>query len=337
MILITGAAGYIGSHTCVELLNKGYDIVAFDDLSNSSVEAIRRVEKITGKSIRFYEADMLDQAAMDKIFAENAIDAVIHFAGLKAVGESVHQPLRYYRTNVQGTLNLLDAMEKAGVRRMIFSSSATVYGSKNPSPYQEDMPTARCASPYGQTKVTIENILEDLSTSDPRWSISLLRYFNPVGAHESGLIGEDPTGVPANLCPFIAQVAVGRRAELVVHGNDYNTPDGTNQRDYIHVVDLALGHVAALERAMHHTGVEIFNLGSGIPISVLEFVDAFSKACEKDIPYTIGPRRAGDLDAFYADSSRAEKVLGWKAQLDILRMCADTWRWQQMNPDGYGA
>jgi UDP-glucose 4-epimerase len=332
-ILITGGAGYIGSHTAVELLEGGADIVAVDNFANSCAESLRRVEKITGKSVKFYRADIRDEAAMDKIFAENDIGGVIHFAGLKAVGESVSAPLEYYGNNVGGTLVLLRAMKKAGVKKLIFSSSATVYGDPERLPIDEDC-RLQTTNPYGSTKLFIEYILKDLYVSDNEWNITLLRYFNPVGAHKSGLIGEDPKGVPNNLTPYIARVASGKLERINVFGNDYATPDGTGVRDYIHVADLAAGHALALQK-MNGAGVHIFNLGTGNGYSVLQVIAAFEKACGKKLPYKICARRPGDIAACYAKADKAEKELGFKAKYSIDDMCASLWKWQSMNPDGY--
>lgn len=334
-VLLAGGAGYIGSHTAVELLNAGYQVVIVDDYSNSSPEAVHRIEKITGKRVISYEADVKNKEKMRYIFSENHIDCVIHFAGLKAVGESVRLPLKYYRNNIDTTLTLLECMEEAGVNQFVFSSSATVYGEENEPPYVETMHRGRCSNPYGWTKVMMEQILEDAAKANPELSVILLRYFNPIGAHESGLIGEDPQGIPNNLMPFIAQVAVGRRDHLTVFGGDYPTPDGTCLRDYIHVMDLANGHVKAVEYAAEHKGVEIFNLGTGTPYSVLDIIYAFEKATEVKVKYEIGPRRAGDLPKFWADSTKAQKVLGWHAERTLEDMCRDTWNWQSKNPDGY--
>lgn len=334
-VLLAGGAGYIGSHTAVELLNAGHQVVIVDDYSNSSPEAVHRVEKITGKSINSYEADVKDKEKMRHIFSENHIDCVIHFAGLKAVGESVRLPLKYYRNNIDTTLTLLECMEEAGVNQFVFSSSATVYGEENEPPYVETMHRGRCSNPYGWTKVMMEQILEDAAKANPKLSVILLRYFNPIGAHESGLIGEDPQGIPNNLMPYIAQVAVGRRDHLTVFGGDYPTPDGTCLRDYIHVMDLANGHVKAVEYAANHKGVEVFNLGTGTPYSVLDIIHAFEKATGVKVKYEIGPRRAGDLPKFWADSTKAQKVLGWHAERTLEDMCRDTWNWQSKNPEGY--
>lgn len=334
-ILVTGGAGYIGSHTCIELLENGFGVVVIDNLCNSEEEALKRVEKITGKKLKFYEGDICDAQILKKIFSENKIDAVIHFAGLKAVGESVSIPLRYYQNNIGGTLTLCEAMKDANVKNMIFSSSATVYGDPASVPVRENFPVS-ATNPYGQTKVMIERILQDVFVSDNSWSITLLRYFNPIGAHESGLIGENPRGIPNNLMPYITQIATGKLKRLRVFGNDYPTPDGTGVRDYIHVVDLAKGHVAAIKGA-GESGVHIYNLGTGKGYSVLDVVKAFEKASGIEIPYDIFPRRPGDIAEVYADSSKAQKELGWKAQFGIEQMCADSWRWQSKNPDGYAS
>lgn len=333
-VLVTGGAGYIGSHTVLCLLEEGHNVVVLDNLVNSDVESLRRVEKLTGKGINFREVDLLDAEAVDGVFAEDCIDAVIHFAGLKAVGESVEKPLQYYRNNVVGTLNLLDSMENAGVRQLVFSSSATVYGASEDMPLVEKSPLD-ATNPYGRTKEQIEDILSDLSASDERWSIALLRYFNPVGAHESGRIGEDPQGIPNNLLPFIAQVAVGRREKVMVFGDDYPTADGTGVRDYIHVMDLAAGHLSALDYIARRTGAFRWNLGTGRGSSVLEVIHAFSEAAGRPIPYEIGPRRPGDAAVSYADPSAALADLGWSAHRSLAQMCADHWGWQSRNPDGY--
>ena len=336
-ILATGGAGYIGSHTCAALLEKDYDVVAVDNLYNSSEEAIRRVRQITGKELRFYNADVCDAKQLDDVFeAEPGIDAVMHFAGYKAVGESVAKPLEYYSNNLNSTMILADVMRKHGCKNIIFSSSATVYGENVVNPLTEEMPKGRCSNPYGWTKWMIEQILTDLHTSDPEWNVVLLRYFNPIGAHPSGLIGEDPKGIPNNLLPYVAQVAVGKLQELGVFGDDYDTPDGTGVRDYVHVMDLAYGHVAALKRIRENCGVDIYNLGTGRGSSVLEVVRSFEKACGKSIPYSIRPRRPGDIDANWCDPSKAEKELGWKAEYNLDDMCRDAWNWQSRNPDGYG-
>lgn len=334
-ILVTGGAGYIGSHTTVELLQNGYDVIVLDNLVNSSATAIKRVEKITGKSTIFYEADIRDEQMLDKLFEKHNIDAVIHFAGLKAVGESVNKPLEYYDANVVGSLKLIEAMQCHGVKKLIFSSSATVYGSA-PYPYEETMQTGvGITNPYGQTKHMIEEIMRDAAASDTGSEFVALRYFNPVGAHKSGLIGEDPKGVPNNLMPFIAQVASGKRDKLSIFGNDYDTPDGTCRRDYIHVVDLAKGHLAALRHL--GKGFDMINLGSGNSTSVLELVSAFENTAGQKIPYVFAPRRAGDLPEFYANTKKAEHILDWKTEKTIEDMCLDTWRWQSQNPDGFRA
>lgn len=335
-ILVTGGAGYIGSHTCVELLNQGQEVVVVDNLCNSSEESLNRVKQITGKDVTFYKADLLDKDAMEEIFSKETIDAVIHFAGLKAVGESVAKPLEYYHNNITGTLVLCDVMRNHGVKKIIFSSSATVYGDPAFVPITEDCPKGAITNPYGQTKSMLEQILTDLHTADPEWSVILLRYFNPVGAHKSGLIGEDPAGIPNNLTPYITQVAVGKLKEVGVFGNDYDTPDGTGVRDYIHVVDLAIGHVKAVDKlAQSEPDVRIYNLGTGKGFSVLQMIEAFSKACGKQIPYVIKPRRPGDIAECYADAALAKKELGWEAERGIDEMCEDSWRWQSANPDGY--
>lgn len=333
-ILVTGGAGYIGSHTCVELLNNGYEIAVLDNLDNSSEKSLERVKEICGKDFKFYKADLLDYEACDKIFDENDFDAVIHFAGLKAVGESVRMPLRYYHNNITGTLNLLDIMNKHNVKKIVFSSSATVYGDPHTVPIKEDFPLS-CTNPYGQTKLDIEYILKDLSVSDPEWGIVLLRYFNPVGAHKSGMIGEDPNGIPNNLMPYISQVAIGKLECLSVFGDDYNTKDGTGVRDYIHVVDLANGHLRALEKIKDEDGVHIYNLGTGTGYSVLDMVKAFSKACGKEIKYKIAPRRPGDIASCYADPTKAREEIGFKTVYTLEDMCLDTWNWQQKNPNGF--
>ena len=334
-ILVTGGAGYIGSHTCVELQNAGYDVVVLDNLSNSSAKSLDRVKTITGKDVKFYKGDILDRDILNKIFENEQIDSCINFAGLKAVGESVQQPLKYYRNNIDTTLTLLECMQEAGVKQFVFSSSATVYGEENAIPYIETMKRGSCSNPYGWTKVMMEEILEDTAKADPELTVVLLRYFNPIGAHESGRIGEDPQGIPNNLMPYIAQVAVGRRDHLTIFGNDYPTPDGTCRRDYIHVMDLADGHVKAVEYAAQHKGVEVFNLGTGTPYSVLEIVHAFENATGVAIKHEFGARRAGDLPEFWANADKAAKALGWKAERDLTAMCRDTWRWQSGNPEGY--
>lgn len=334
-ILITGGSGYIGSHTCVELLNAGYEIIVVDNLANSHIESLRRVREITGKDFKFYQIDLIDQEQLDKIvFAQNEIDAVIHFAGLKAVGESVQMPLRYYDNNITGTLALCKVMEKYGVKKLVFSSSATVYGLQELVPISEELPLS-ATNPYGRTKLMIEEILRDLYKSDSGWSIALLRYFNPVGAHKSGRIGEDPNGVPNNLMPYITQVAVGRLKKLQIYGNDYPTPDGTGVRDYIHAVDLAQGHLKALDKVKATAGVEAYNLGTGRGYSVLEMVAAFENVTGKRIPYQIVGRRPGDIGVCYADPRKAERELGWTARMGIEEMCRDAWRWQTHNPNGY--
>ncbi|MCI9389656.1 MAG: UDP-glucose 4-epimerase GalE [Lachnospiraceae bacterium] len=335
-IFVTGGAGYIGSHTCVELLNAGYEIVVMDNLCNSSPRALEAVEEITGKKVKFYEADMLDREAMEEIFRKESIDAVIHFAGLKAVGESVQKPLEYYHNNLTGTLILCDVMRGHGVKDIVFSSSATVYGDPAFVPITEECPKGQITNPYGQTKSMLEQILIDMHVSDPQWNVVLLRYFNPIGAHSSGKIGEDPKGIPNNLVPYIAQVAVGKLEKLGVFGDDYDTSDGTGVRDYIHVVDLAVGHVKAVEKLKKKEGVSIYNLGTGKGYSVLEVLHAYEKACGKTLPYEIKPRRAGDIAACYADPTKAGKELGWSASRGIEEMCADSWRWQSNNPDGFG-
>ena len=336
-ILVTGGAGFIGSHTCVELLNAGYDVVIADNLYNASEKAVDRVKQITGKDLKFYKADIRDKEAMNEIFEKEEIESVIHFAGLKAVGESVVKPLEYYENNIAGTLVLCDVMRNHGVKNIIFSSSATVYGDPAFIPITEECPKGTCTNPYGWTKWMLEQILTDLHTADPEWNVVLLRYFNPIGAHESGLIGEDPKGIPNNLMPYISQVAVGKLEKLGVFGDDYDTPDGTGVRDYIHVVDLAKGHVKAIDYIFSNPGLDVINLGTGVGYSVLDMVKAFGKACGKEIPYEIKPRRAGDIAMCYADPAKAAKVLGWKAEKGLDEMCADTWRWQSQNPNGYEA
>ena len=333
-LLVTGGSGYIGSHTCVELLEAGYDLVVVDNLSNSQREALQRVERITGRPVVFFQADVRDREGLREILTAHPVEAVVHFAGLKAVGESVDDPLRYYDNNVAGTLSLCEAMSAVGVKRIVFSSSATVYGDPHTVPIREDFPTG-AANPYGRSKLMVEGILVDLAASDPGWRIALLRYFNPVGAHESGLIGEDPGGTPNNLMPFIAQVAVGRRPNLRVFGGDYPTPDGTGVRDYIHVVDLARGHLAALRYLQGNPGTVTVNLGTGHGCSVLEMIEAFKRASGCDVPYEIVGRRPGDVARCYADASLAQRLLGWRAERDIEAMCADTWHWQSENPQGY--
>lgn len=334
-ILITGGAGYIGSHTVVELQNAGYDVVVMDNLSNSSRESLVRVEKITGKPVPFYEADILDREATEEIFTKENIDAVIHFAGLKAVGESVKKPWEYYNNNITGTLVLLDVMKKHNVKNIIFSSSATVYGTPAQVPVTEETPKGTCTNPYGWTKSMLEQILSDVQRADEEWNVILLRYFNPIGAHKSGTIGENPNGIPNNLMPYITQVAVGKLKELGVFGDDYPTEDGTCIRDYIHVLDLAAGHVKALKKIEEKAGLCIYNLGTGNGYSVLEVIQNFEEATGKKVPYSIKPRRAGDIAVNYADAKKAYEELGWKAQYGIREMCADSWKWQSMNPNGY--
>lgn len=334
-ILVTGGAGFIGSHTCVELINAGYDVVVVDNLSNSCEESLERVKKITGKDVKFYEADIVDREAMNNIFDNESVDAVIHFAGLKAVGESVVKPLEYYYNNITGTLVLCDVMRNHGVKNIVFSSSATVYGDPAFIPITEECPKGACTNPYGWTKSMLEQILTDLHTADPEWNVILLRYFNPIGAHKSGLIGEDPKGIPNNLVPYVTQVAIGKLECLGVFGDDYDTHDGTGVRDYIHVVDLAIGHVKAIEKLKDKEGVSIYNLGTGKGYSVLDIVHAFEKACGREIKYAIKPRRAGDIATCYSDATKAYKELGWKAERDLDEMCEDSWRWQSMNPNGY--
>lgn len=335
-ILLAGGAGYIGSHTAVELLNAGYDVVVADNYSNSCPESIKRVEKITGKSVKLYELDIKDNAKLAEVFKENKIDAVIHFAGLKAVGESVQKPVMYYRNNIDTTLALLETMEQFGVKKIIFSSSATVYGEANPVPYFETMPRGACTNPYGWTKSMMEQIFEDAAKADKELSVILLRYFNPIGAHESGMIGEDPQGIPNNLMPYVSQVAVGKRECLTIFGNDYPTADGTCTRDYIHVVDLAKGHVKAIDYILKNDKCcEIFNLGTGTPYSVIEIVDTFEKVNNIKVNHVYGPRRAGDLAECYANADKALKVLGWKTEKSLEDMCRDSWNWQKNNPNGY--
>ena len=335
-ILVTGGAGFIGSHTCVELLNAGYEVVVVDNLYNASEKALERVEQITGKKVTFYEADILDRDAMNAIFDKEQIESVIHFAGYKAVGESVRKPIEYYYNNITGTLILCDVMRKHNVKNIVFSSSATVYGDPAFIPITEECPKGKITNPYGQTKGMLEQVLTDIFVSDPEWRVVLLRYFNPIGAHKSGLIGEDPKGIPNNLVPYVAQVAIGKLKCLGVFGKDYDTHDGTGVRDYIHVVDLAKGHVAAIQKVEKtEPGVLIYNLGTGKGYSVLDVVHAFEKACGKEIPYEIKPRRAGDIATCYADPTKAKKELGWVAEYGIEEMCEDSWRWQTMNPNGY--
>lgn len=335
-ILVTGGAGFIGSHTCVELLNAGYEIVVVDNYYNANPKSLERVKELTGKDFKSYECDIRDSEGMDKIFKENKIDAVIHFAGLKAVGESCQKPIEYYDNNIGGTLKLCDVMRNNGCKNIVFSSSATVYGMKNVSPLKETMKTGGTTNPYGTTKYMIEIILEDIYKSDNDWNVTLLRYFNPIGAHESGRIGENPSGIPNNLMPYITQVAIGKRPFLSVYGNDYDTPDGTCIRDYIHVVDLADGHVKAVNNILDgKKGVQIFNLGTGKGYSVLDIVKAFSKAYGKELPYKIAPRRPGDLAVCFSDPTKAKEVLGWEAKRGIDDMCRDSWNWQSNNPNGY--
>ncbi len=336
-ILLTGGAGFIATHTIIELVGAGHDVVVVDNYVNSQPEAIRRVEEIVGKPIKVYEADVCDKPAMEHVFAENTFDAVIHFAGLKAVGESVGIPLRYYRNNLDSTITLCEVMAAHGCKKIVFSSSATVYGDPDEVPLREDMFCKGCTNPYGWTKYMIEKILQGVVVSDPEWSVVLLRYFNPIGAHESGRIGEDPSGIPNNLMPYITKVAAGQLEKLTVFGNDYDTPDGTCLRDYIHVVDLAKGHVAACDYAGKHNGCEIFNLGTGVGYSVLDIVHAFRRVNDIDLPYVIGPRRAGDATACYADPTKAREVLGWQAEKNLDDMCRDAWNWQKNNPKGYNA
>ncbi len=335
-ILVTGGAGYIGSHTVVQLLRDGYDVVIVDNFSNSKPESLKRIEEIAGKTVKFYEIDLLDPVGLEKVFEENTLEAVIHFAGLKAVGESVSIPMKYYHNNITGTLVLCELMKKYNVKKMVFSSSATVYGMNNVSPLTEDLPLST-TNPYGSTKLMIEQILRDLYVSDNSFSIALLRYFNPIGAHESGRIGEDPNGIPNNLMPYITQVAIGKREKLSVYGNDYDTHDGTGVRDYIHVEDLASGHLKALVKVMMSEGVDAYNLGTGTGYSVLDVVNNFEKATGVTVPYEITVRRPGDIGTCYADSSKALTELGWKAEKNLEDMCRDSWRWQSHNPNGFEA
>ncbi len=334
VILITGGAGYIGSHTCVELLDAGYEVIVVDNLSNSKHESIYRVQEITGKSVEFHNINILDKQSLKKVFEENQIEAVIHFAGLKAVGESVKMPIKYYYNNITGTLILCELMKKYKVKKIVFSSSATVYGPNNKSPLTEDLPVD-ATNPYGWTKLIIEQILNDIYISDKEWSISILRYFNPIGAHESGKIGEDPNGIPNNLMPYITQVAIGKREKLYIYGNDYPTHDGTGVRDYIHVVDLAKGHLKALENTLKTKGIDVYNLGTGKGYSVLDVVKTFEKINDVKIPYEFTDRRPGDIAICYADPTKAFNKLGWKAEKNLEDMCRDAWRWQKNNPDGY--
>ncbi|CZQ90728.1 nucleotide sugar epimerase [Trichococcus palustris] len=333
-VLVTGGAGYIGSHTVVEMLNAGYEVVIVDNYSNSKPEVLNRIQTITGKTPTFYEVDVLDKESLDAVFEKEAIDSVIHFAGFKAVGESVSKPIEYYHNNITSSLVLCDVMRNHGVKKIVFSSSATVYGMNNVSPLTEDLPTS-ATNPYGYTKVMIEQILQDVAVSDAEWSIALLRYFNPIGAHASGLIGEDPTGIPNNLMPYITQVAVGKLPRLSVFGNDYDTPDGTGVRDYIHVVDLAQGHIKALEKVQDTNGVGIYNLGTGTGYSVLDLVHNFEEANGVEIPYVIVDRRPGDVATCYADATKAREELGWTAKNTLADMCRDSWNWQKNNPNGY--
>lgn len=335
-ILVTGGAGYIGSHTCIELLNHGYEIIVVDNFSNSKPESLNRVKTITGMDFKIYPIDMLDKVKLNQVFTENEIEAVIHFAGLKAVGESVQQPLRYYHNNITSTLILCEIMQYKGVKNLVFSSSATVYGMPERVPISEDFPLSS-TNPYGQSKLMSEQILRDLYNSDPNWGIALLRYFNPIGAHQSGLIGEDPNGTPNNLMPYITQVAIGKLRELQVFGSDYPTIDGTGVRDYIHVVDLAIGHVKALKKVLSTHGIDAYNLGTGRGYSVLEMIHAFEQASGRKIPYSIIERRSGDIAICYADPCKAKKVLGWTAERGIEEMCMDAWRWQLQNPNGYNS
>ena len=333
-VLVTGGAGYIGSHACVELLKSGFEVVVIDNLSNSKEEALRRVEEITGKSFKFYKKDLLDRAALEEIFNKEKIDAVMHFAGLKAVGESVSQPMRYYHNNIIGTLVLCEVMNKYGVKNIVFSSSATVYGNPHTVPITEEFPLS-VTNPYGRTKLMIEEILRDIYIADNTWNIAILRYFNPIGAHSSSRIGEDPKDIPNNLVPYITQVAIGKRDKLSVYGNDYSTADGTGVRDYIHVVDLVLGHLKALEKLKSNPGVVTYNLGTGRGYTVLEVVKTFSKILNRELPYEIVARRPGDVAACYADPSKAKTELGWCAEKGLEEMCKDSWNWQSGNPNGY--
>ena len=334
-ILITGGAGYIGSHTALELLKEGYEVVVYDNLCNSSQESMKRVEELTGKTITFYEGDILNAETLKAMFEKEQVDAVIHCAALKAVGESVRKPLEYYQNNITGTLTLMKVMREVGVKNIVFSSSATVYGNPETMPITEDCPKGQCKNPYGCTKSMMEQIMTDVQAADPEWNVVLLRYFNPVGAHESGRIGEDPKGIPNNLLPYVAQVAIGKLECLGVFGDDYDTPDGTGVRDYIHVVDLAVGHVKALKKLEEKPEVRVYNLGTGHGYSVLDVVHAFEKACGHEVKYQIKPRRAGDIAMCYCDPTKAKEELGWEAQYGIEEMCQDSWRWQSQNPDGY--
>jgi len=334
-ILVTGGAGFIGSHTCVELQQAGYDVVVYDNLCNSSEESLKRVEALTGKAVKFYKGDILDRDRLNEVFDKEDIDSCIHFAGLKAVGESVQKPWEYYENNIAGTLTLVDVMRQHNCKNIIFSSSATVYGDPAEIPITENCPKGQCTNPYGWTKSMLEQILTDIQKADNEWNVVLLRYFNPIGAHPSGTMGENPNGIPNNLMPYITQVAVGKLPELGVFGNDYDTPDGTGVRDYIHVVDLAKGHVKALKKIEEKAGLKIYNLGTGVGYSVLDIVKNFEDANDIKIPYTIKPRRAGDIATCYSDATKAKEELGWTAEYGIKEMCADSWRWQKNNPNGY--
>ncbi|WP_405376832.1 UDP-glucose 4-epimerase GalE [Pseudobutyrivibrio sp.] len=334
-ILVTGGAGFIGSHTCVELQQAGYDVVVYDNLCNSSEESLKRVEALTGKAVKFYKGDILDRDRLNEVFEKEDIDSCIHFAGLKAVGESVQKPWEYYENNIAGTLTLVDVMRQHNCKNIIFSSSATVYGDPAEIPITENCPKGQCTNPYGWTKSMLEQILTDIQKADNEWNVVLLRYFNPIGAHPSGTMGENPNGIPNNLMPYITQVAVGKLPELGVFGNDYDTPDGTGVRDYIHVVDLAKGHVKALKKIEEKAGLKIYNLGTGVGYSVLDIVKNFEAANDIKIPYTIKPRRAGDIATCYSDATKAKEELGWTAEYGIKEMCADSWRWQKNNPNGY--
>ncbi len=334
-ILVTGGAGFIGSHTCVELQQAGYDVVVYDNLCNSSEESLKRVEALTGKAVKFYKGDILDRDRLNEVFEKEDIDSCIHFAGLKAVGESVQKPWEYYENNIAGTLTLVDVMRQHNCKNIIFSSSATVYGDPAEIPITENCPKGQCTNPYGWTKSMLEQILTDIQKADNEWNVVLLRYFNPIGAHPSGTMGENPNGIPNNLMPYITQVAVGKLPELGVFGNDYDTPDGTGVRDYIHVVDLAKGHVKALKKIEEKAGLKIYNLGTGVGYSVLDIVKNFEDANDIKIPYTIKPRRAGDIATCYSDATKAKEELGWTAEYGIKEMCADSWRWQKNNPNGY--
>ncbi|MBQ7470017.1 MAG: UDP-glucose 4-epimerase GalE [Pseudobutyrivibrio sp.] len=334
-ILVTGGAGFIGSHTCVELQQAGYDVVVYDNLCNSSEESLKRVEALTGKAVKFYKGDILDRDRLNEVFEKEDIDSCIHFAGLKAVGESVQKPWEYYENNIAGTLTLVDVMRQHNCKNIIFSSSATVYGDPAEIPITENCPKGQCTNPYGWTKSMLEQILTDIQKADTEWNVVLLRYFNPIGAHPSGTMGENPNGIPNNLMPYITQVAVGKLPELGVFGNDYDTPDGTGVRDYIHVVDLAKGHVKALKKIEDKSGLSIYNLGTGVGYSVLDIVKNFEKANDIKIPYSIKPRRAGDIATCYSDATKAKEELGWTAEYGIKEMCADSWRWQKNNPNGY--